>query len=88
MPASPTVGQTFNQEQIPGIAEAQSKVVTVGQTITSAGGTFTGCIQTEDRELLDGVTEQKTYCPGVGLVREEFPGGHIDLVEFETKPAQ
>jgi hypothetical protein len=88
MPPAPTVGQTFNQEQIPGVAEAQSKVVAVDQTVTSASGTFTGCIQTEDRELLEEVVEQKYYCPGVGLVREEFPGGHIDLVEFETKPAQ
>jgi hypothetical protein len=79
MPASPTVGQTFNQEQIPGVAEAQSKVVAIDQTVASAGGTFTGCIQTEDRELLEEVVEQKTYCPGVGLVREEFPGGHIEL---------
>jgi hypothetical protein len=88
MPPAPTVGQTFNQEQIPGVAEAQSKVVAVDQTVTSASGTFAGCIQTEDRELLEEVVEQKYYCPGVGLVREEFPGGHIDLVEFETKPAQ
>jgi hypothetical protein len=79
MPPSPTVGQTFNQEQIPGVAEAQSKVVAIDQTVASAGGTFTGCIQTEDRELLEEVVEQKTYCPGVGLVREEFPGGHIEL---------
>jgi hypothetical protein len=88
MPPAPTVGQTFNQEQIPGVAEAQSKVIAVGQTVTSASGTFTGCIQTEDRDLLEVVIEQKYYCPGVGLVREEFPGGHIDLLEFETKPAQ
>jgi hypothetical protein len=85
MPAAPTVGKTFNQEQIPGIAEAQSKVIAVDQTVTSASGTFSGCIQTEDLELRDGTTEQKFYCPGVGLVREEFPGGHIDLLTFETK---
>ena len=86
MPPTPTVGKTFNQEQIPGLAEAQSKVIAVDQTVTSVGGvTFTGCIQTEDLELLDGTTEQKYYCPGVGLVREEFPGGHIDLLTFETK---
>jgi hypothetical protein len=88
MPPSPTVGQTFNQEQIPGVAEAQSKVVAVDQTVTSASGTYTGCIQTEDRELLEVVIEKKYYCPGVGLVREEFPGGHIDLLEFETKRVQ
>ena len=88
MPAAPTVGHTFNQEQVPGVAEAQSKVVAVDQTVTSASGTFTGCIQTEDSELLEEVVEQKYYCPGVGLVREEFPGGHIDLLEFEMIPAQ
>ena len=88
MPTAPTAGNTFNQEQIPGVAEAQSKVIAVDQTVTSASGTFVGCIQTEDLELLDGTTEQKYYCPGVGLVREEFPGGHIDLLTFETKLTQ
>jgi hypothetical protein len=87
MPPAPTVGKTFDQEQIPGVAEAQSKVIAIDQMVTGASGTFSGCIQTEDVDLLDGTTEQKYYCPGVGLVREEFPGGYIDLLEFETKPA-
>ena len=34
MPPAPTVGSTFKQEQVPGIAEAQSKVVAVDQTVT------------------------------------------------------
>jgi hypothetical protein len=88
MPPAPTVGNTFDQEQIPGVAEAQSKVIAIDQTVTTAKGTFAGCIQTEDLELLDGTTEQKYYCPGVGLVREEFPGGYIELLDFETVPAQ
>ena len=88
MPAAPTIGATFHQEQIPGVAEAQAEVIAVNKTVTTASGTFTGCIQTEDRDLLDGIIEQKYYCPDVGLVREEFPGGHIDLLEFKTKPAQ
>ncbi len=88
MPAAPSVGHTFYQEQIPGVAEAESEVIAVNQTVASASGTFTDCIQTQDRDLLDGVTEQKYYCPDVGLVREEFPGGFIDLLEFETKLAQ
>jgi hypothetical protein len=88
MPPAPTVGKTFMQEQIPGVAEAQSKVIATDHTMTTASGTFADCIQTEDLELLDGTTEQKYYCPGVGLVREEFPGGHIELLDFETMPAQ
>ncbi len=87
MPPAPTVGKTFDQEQIPGVAEAQSKVIAIDQMVTSASGTFSGCIQTEDIDVLDGTTEQKYYCPDVGLVREEFPGGYIDLLTFETKPA-
>jgi hypothetical protein len=86
MPPAPRVGQTFKQEQIPGLAEAQSEVIAVGQTVTTAGGTFQSCILTEDRELLDGTLEQKSYCPGVGLVSEAFPGGHVELFEFETEP--
>ena len=36
----------------------------------------------EDFAPLDNTTWFKYYCPGVGLVREEFPGGGLDLVRY------
>ena len=83
MPADPQVGQSFEQERAPGIAEDRSKVVEVGLKVTTAAGTFTDCIKTEDYAPLDKATEHKYYCPGVGLVREEAGSGtRVDLVSY------
>ena len=84
MPAEPAVGVEFEQERAPGIAEDRSRIVAVGITVTVPAGTFTDCIETEDLDPIDDVTEHKVYCRGVGLVREVFPtGGSLDLVEVE-----
>lgn len=82
MPAQPGLGEVFSQERAPGVAEDRSQVVALGQTVASPAGTFTGCIQTRDHDPLTGVTEHKYYCPGVGLVREEFDAGHLDLISY------
>ena len=82
MPAQPKAGDEFAQEAAPGVAEDRSKVVAVNQTVTTPAGTFTGCIKTEDFSPLDNVAEFKYYCPGVGLVREEPPGGYLDLISY------
>jgi hypothetical protein len=81
MPADPQIGDEFAQELAPGIAEDESKIVAVDLAVTTAAGDFSGCIKTEDYDPIGDVTEFKFYCPGVGLVREEFEGGFLDLVE-------
>ena len=82
MPASPKVGGEFEQERASGVAEDQSKVIAVDQTVNTPAGTFTACIKTEDFDPIGDVTEFKYYCPDVGLVREESADGQIDLVSF------
>src|SRR5215211_3710150 len=82
MPAEPQVGEEFEQERAPGVAEDRSTVVAVGLEVTTPAGTFSDCIKTRDFAPLDNVTEFKYYCPDVGLVREEPPDGRIDLVSF------
>lgn len=82
MPADPQVGQEFEQEKAPGVAEDRSKIVALDQTVETAAGTFEGCVRTEDYAPLDDVTEFKFYCPDVGMVREEFEGGELDLVSY------
>ncbi|HXG36294.1 MAG TPA: hypothetical protein VNL15_04935 [Dehalococcoidia bacterium] len=82
MPAQIAVGVTFEQEKAPKVAEDRSTVVATDQTVTTAAGTFSGCIKTEDFSPLDRVTEYKYYCPGIGLVREESPEGVIDLISY------
>jgi len=83
MPAEPNIGDEFEQEKAPGIAEDRSKVIAVDQTVETPAETDAGCIKTEDYSPIDKVTESKFYCPDVGLVREEFPGGFLDLVSME-----
>ncbi|MGH2559999.1 MAG: hypothetical protein ACRDJH_13105 [Thermomicrobiales bacterium] len=83
----PHVGQVFEQERAPGIAEDISTVIAVDQAITTPAGQFSGCLKTEDVNPLDDETENKYYCPGVGVVREVAEGGFLDLIHFEEGPA-
>ena len=61
--------------------------------LATPAGTFDGCVRTEEMNLTDipgllgGPTEQKVFCPGVGLVREDFPGGYLELVAFASPAA-
>jgi hypothetical protein len=81
MPADPKVGDSFEQERAPGVAEDRSKVVAVDLERRTPAGRFDGCIKTEDYAPLDKRTEFKYYCRGEGLVREEGKGTELDLVE-------
>jgi hypothetical protein len=82
MPADPKVGDAFKQERAPGVAEDRSEVVAVGLNVTTPAGRFDNCIKTKDFAPLDKQTEFKYYCAGVGLVREQFPEGRLDLVRY------
>jgi hypothetical protein len=82
MPADPKVGDAFQQERAPGVAEDRSEVVAVGLNVTTPAGRFDDCIKTKDFAPLDKNTEFKYYCAGVGLVREQFPEGRLDLVRY------
>jgi len=85
MPAQPAVGDEFEQERAPGIAEDRSKVLAEGITVTVPAGSFTDCIETEDVDPIGGVTERKYYCASVGLVREAYGDGSLELVEYEPR---
>jgi hypothetical protein len=81
MPAKPKVGDAFEQERAPGVAEDRSRVVAVGVERRTPAGRFDGCINTRDYAPLDRRTEFKYYCRGAGLVREEAKATELDLVE-------
>jgi hypothetical protein len=82
MPAEPRLGQVFQQERAPGVAEDRSKVVAVGLEVTTPAGRFEKCVKTRDYAPLDKRTEFKFYCPGVGLVREKARDARVDLVRY------
>lgn len=86
MPKTPKVGDAFEQERAPGIAEDRSKIIATNLTVTVPAGTFKDCIETEDYAPIDKRTQRKCYCKGVGLVREIFgQGGSIELIKLETR---
>jgi hypothetical protein len=71
MLAHPRVGDSYRQEYRKGSAEDMGRVISLSDSLTVAGGKFTGCLTTEDWSPLEkGIVEHKTYCPGVGVVRE------------------
>jgi hypothetical protein len=82
MPARPRVGQVFEQERAPGIAEDRSTVVATGLTVKVPAGRFRNCIRTRDYAPIGNSTEHKVYCPGVGLVREEGAGAPLELTAY------
>jgi hypothetical protein len=82
MPAKPKIGQTFEQERAPGVAEDRSTILAVGREVTTPAGRFSDCIKTKDYAPLDKVTEFKYYCRGVGLVREDLEDGRVVLVSY------
>lgn len=86
MPAQVEVGQTFEQELAPGVAEDMSTVIAVDETVETPAGTFTGCIIVEDLDPLSGDTGEKAYCPGVGIARETSTGYVVELVSVDPMP--
>jgi hypothetical protein len=84
MPAHLEVGQTFEQERAPGVAEDRSTVTAVGETVETRAGTYRNCIVAEDFDPLSGGKGKKFYCPGVGIAREESQGYSVALVRVET----
>jgi len=79
MRAHPKVGLTTPQESAPGVAEDQSRVVDKNVTVTVPYGTLRHCIKTAEFTPLEpDVLENKWYCPGIGIAREQdVRGGNV-----------
>jgi len=68
----PIVGLTYRQEYYKGEAEDMGTVIALNRTVSTAAGTFRGCLQTRDWSLIDKtVNEYKYYCPQVGFLAFE-----------------
>lgn len=68
MPAAPKVGDAYQQEDAPGVAEDRARVTARGEHIVVAAGTFDDTLTTVESSALEGGTETKIYASGVGLV--------------------
>jgi hypothetical protein len=68
MPATVEVGQAFQQEIAPGIAEDQAKVIALDETTEVPAGTFEDTATLRDGSPLDGSSGEKVYARGIGLI--------------------
>jgi hypothetical protein len=80
MPGRYLLGARYFQELAPGVALDRGEHVGMGITIETEAGTFHNCVEVEDTNALSPQSEpdQKIYCPGVGLVKDEA----AELVEY------
>jgi hypothetical protein len=79
------VGDVFQQEKAPGIAEDEMTVLSISESVEVPAGSWDSCVETEDVNPLDPEShvEHKFYCPGVGFARETFPEGSLELISYE-----
>jgi hypothetical protein len=86
MPSAPKVGDVFEQERAPGVAEDRSTVHATGLAVTVPAGMFKDCIEIRDFDPIEKSTHRKVYCRGAGLVREVYGrGGSVELTKLETR---
>jgi len=81
MEAHPKVGDTYSQEDAPGVAEDRAKVLSLDAAATVPYGSFTGLLKTKDYSPLEpNVVEHKFFLRGVGSILEkEVRGGNERL---------
>lgn len=77
MPADPRVGDRFQMELAPGIAEDEGRVVGTG-SVTVPAGSFSRTIRVRESNPLDGDKGYKVYAHGVGLIVD----GPVELVDY------
>ena len=77
MPADPQPGQVYRAENIPGRIMEEVTVAEVGVTADGPRGAVEGCMSRPENHVLEGVYEDKWFCPGHG----EFFSGVGDSLE-------
>ena len=79
MPGTFLLGSRYFQEIAEGQAMDRAEHTEMGVEIATEAGTFTGCVKTRETTPLDpGAVSLKTFCPGIGLVKD----GPVELVDY------
>jgi hypothetical protein len=69
MEAHPQIGDSYQQEFAPGVAQDMASVQSLNATFAVPFGTFNNCLQTQETSPLEpGFVEQKYYAAGVGFL--------------------
>ncbi len=85
MQADPQVGQNYDQEDAPGVAEDEATVLSLQVEEEVPFGAFTGVLKTYERTPLDPSSQEtKFYAKGIGhiLTIDEPTGEREELVWF------
>jgi hypothetical protein len=82
--ANPKVGDTYQQEDAPGVAEDRAKVLSLNESVTVPYGSFNHVLETKETSPLDPQSENKWYAKGVGELKEAVADGseHYELVSI------
>ena len=82
MGVHPKVGDTFQQEYAPGIAEDKSTVLSLTKSIVVTFGPYSPVMETKDFTRLEpDVVENKYFAKGIGQIKEIVAKGGSE--EFE-----
>jgi hypothetical protein len=83
MLADPKVGDRYRQEYLAGEAEDYGEVVSLDEAVTVPAGSFTGCLKTRDRSVIEPAADEfKLYCPGIGNALTEEGDVRDELIEY------
>src|SRR4051794_4244642 len=85
MEAAPSVGDTYCQENAPGIAQDAAQVLSLNASRSVPFGSYTGnVLQTKDYSLLEPHSEHKFYAPGVGMLEAIALNGGSEDIQLYT----
>ena len=81
MEANPIVGDVYQQEFAPNVAQDMAAVQSLNAKVTVTAGTFKNCLQTQETSPLEpGFVENKFYASGVGFLESlTVQGGNESL---------
>ncbi len=83
MLADPYVGMTYRQEYLVDEAEDMGTILSLDESITVRGSSYTGVIKIRDFTPLDPDNfAYKYYAPGIGVVLEVEGEERVELIEF------
>jgi hypothetical protein len=84
MEASPQVGDSYCQENAPGVAEDAADVLSLTASRSVPYGTFTNVLQTKDYSLIEPHSEHKFYARGVGMLEALALNGGSEDIQLDT----
>jgi hypothetical protein len=84
MEATPRVGDQYYQENAPGVAEDQARVISLTQNVKTPFGSFFGnVLETKEFSKLEpGVIDHKYYEPGYGLMEDDVVRGGREILKL------